>query len=61
MAFAVVKPNNLLLRGPYNKESIIRQHPEISDGSVMALLAPWQGKMNWGDRGGGRDTGRVTA
>ena len=41
MSLAIVRSNSLLLRGPRNKEACIQQRPELMDGSVMALLAPW--------------------
>ena len=43
MSLAIVRSNSLLLRGPCYKGARIRQRPELTDGVVMALLAPWQG------------------
>ena len=43
MSLAIVRYNILLLRGPREKRAQIRQQPELTDGAVMALLAPWQG------------------
>ena len=43
MSLAIVRSNGLLLRGPQDNEALIRQKPELMDGAVMALLAPWQG------------------
>ena len=43
MSLAIVRSNSLLLHGPRNKGVRIRQQPELTDGAVMALLAPWCG------------------
>ena len=43
MSLAIVRSNSLLLRGPRDKKARIRQQPEMTDGAVMALLAPWRG------------------
>ena len=43
MSLAIVRSNSLLLRGPLYKGARIRQRPELMDGAVMALLAPWRG------------------
>ena len=43
MSLYIVRSNNLLLRGPRDKEAQIRQRPEMTDATVMALIAPWQG------------------
>ena len=43
MLLAIVRSNSLLLRGPRDKGVRIRQQPELTDGAVMALLAPWRG------------------
>ena len=43
MSLAIVRSKSLLLRGPWYKGSRIRQRPELTNGAVMALLAPWQG------------------
>ena len=42
MTQAIVRSNSLLLRGPRDKELRIRKRPELIDGAVMALLAPWR-------------------
>ena len=43
MSLAIVRSNSLLLRGPRDKGARIRQRPELTDGAVMPLLAPWRG------------------
>ena len=43
MSLAIVRSNSLLLCGPHGKRARIRQQPELTDGAVMALIAPWQG------------------
>ena len=43
MSLAIVRSNILLLRGPHYKGARIRQRPEMTDGAVMVLLAPWCG------------------
>ena len=43
MSLAIVISNSLLLGGPRDKGVRIRQRPELTDGAVMALLAPWRG------------------
>ena len=43
ISLVIVRSNSLLLRGPRNNEVRIWQRPELTDGAVMALLAPWQG------------------
>ena len=43
MSLAIVRSNSLLLRSPREKGERIRQRPELTDGAVMALLAPWRG------------------
>ena len=43
MSLAIVRSNRLLLCGPRNKGACIWQRPELTDGAVMALLAPWRG------------------
>ena len=43
MTLAIVMSNSLLLRGPCDKGVRIRQRPELMDGAVMELLAPWRG------------------
>ena len=43
MSLAIVRSNSLLLRGPRDKGARIRQRPDLTDGAVMALIAPWRG------------------
>ena len=43
MSLAIVRYNSLLLRGPHNKGARTLQRPELTDGVVVALLAPWCG------------------
>ena len=43
MSLAIVRSNSLLLRGPRYKGARIWQQPELTEGVVMALLAPWRG------------------
>ena len=43
MSLSIVRYDILLLHGPCNKGSRIWQQPELTDGAVMALLAPWRG------------------
>ena len=43
MLLAIVRSNSLILRSPHKKGARIRQQPELTDGAVMALLAPWRG------------------
>ena len=43
MSLAIVRSNSLILRSPRNKGARIRQKPELTDGAVMPLLAPWRG------------------
>ena len=40
MSLAIVRSSSLLLRGPRNKGARIWQRPDLTDGRVMALLAP---------------------
>ena len=42
ISLAIVRSNSLLLLSPRDKGARIRQRPEITDGVVMALLAPWR-------------------
>ena len=39
----IVHPRNLLLRGPREKETLIRQSMDLTDGAVMDLMVPWRG------------------
>ena len=41
MSLAIVRYNSLLRCGPHDKGVRIQQQPELTDGAVMALLAPW--------------------
>ena len=43
ISLAIVRSNSLLLRVLRDKGAQIRQRPELTDGAVMALLAPWHG------------------
>ena len=43
MSLEVVGSNSLLLRGPWDKGTGIRQRPQLKDEAIMALLAPWWG------------------
>ena len=44
MSLAIVRSNSLLLRVPRDKGACIQQQPELTDGAVMALLAPFVAK-----------------
>ena len=43
MSLAIVSSNSPLLCGPHGKGARIWQRPELTDGAVTALLAPWSG------------------
>ena len=43
MSLAIVRSNSLILHGPHDKGARIRQRPDMTDGAVMSLLAPWCG------------------
>ena len=43
MSLAIVRYNSLLLSGLCYKGARIRKRPDLIDGAVMALLAPWRG------------------
>ena len=43
MSLAIVRSNILLLCGPCDKGARILQQPELKDGAVMEMLAPWRG------------------
>ena len=43
MSLAIVRSNSLLLCGPRNKGARIRQRPELTNGAMMPMLAPWRG------------------
>ena len=40
ISLAIVRSNSLLLRFPQDKGACIRQQPGLTDGAVMAMLAP---------------------
>ena len=44
-SLAIVGYNSLLLRVCCDKGVHIRQQPELTDGAVVALLAPWRGEI----------------
>ena len=41
VALALVQSDTLLLKNPHNKDARIRQHPEMLDREMIALLVPW--------------------
>ena len=41
MSLAILRSNSLVLSVPHDKGARIRKQPELTDGAVMALLAPW--------------------
>ena len=43
ISLAIMSSNSLLIRGPREKRARIRQQPELTDGVVIARLAPWYG------------------
>ena len=43
MSLEIVRSNSLLLRILWYKEARIWQRPDMKDGEVMALIAPWRG------------------
>ena len=43
MSLAIMRSNSVLLRVPREKSARIRKRPELTDGTVMAMLAPWRG------------------
>ena len=43
ISILIVRSNTLILQGARDKEAYIRQIPNLEDGAVMALLAPWRG------------------
>ena len=51
MSLAIVRSNSLLLHSPRDKGARIWQRPELTDGAVMALLAPWRGYILGGRTG----------
>ena len=42
ISLAIVRSNRLLLRGPWDKVARIWQQPDLTNGVVMALIAPWR-------------------
>ena len=42
MSLAIVRSNTLLLAGARNKDAYILQRPDLEDGAVMSLFAPWR-------------------
>ena len=42
MSLAVVRSNNFILRGARGKQAHIFQRPDLGDGAVMVLIAPWR-------------------
>ena len=57
MLLAIVRSNSLLLHGPHNRGARIWQRPELTDGVVMALLAPWRGLIGGKIRDEDREMG----
>ena len=60
ISLAIVRSNSLLLRGPHDKGARIWKRPELTDGGVMPLIAPWCGsilgiKTGWTRGGKTRD------
>ena len=43
MLLAIVRSKSLLIRVPRDKRVCIWQEPEMKDGAVMSVLAPWHG------------------
>ena len=43
MSLGIVRSNGMLVSVPWGKEVPIQQRPELTDGVVMVLLAPWLG------------------
>ena len=43
MSLAIVRSNGLLRCDPWYKEAHICNQPDLLDGSVMALIVPWNG------------------
>ena len=43
MSLAIVSSNSLLLHGHHDKGARIWQRAELTDGALMALIAPWCG------------------
>ena len=43
MALVIVRSNTLLLHGARDLEAYTQHRPNLDDGEVMELLAPWRG------------------
>ena len=43
MSLAIVRSNSLLLCGPRDKGVCILEQPELKNGLVMEIIAPWRG------------------
>ena len=43
ISLAILMSNILILFSPHYKGARIRKRPELRDGAVMALIAPWRG------------------
>ena len=43
MALVIVRSNTLLLHGARDLEAYTQHRPNLDDGEVMELLAPWWG------------------
>ena len=42
-SLAIVRSNRQIIHGPLDKGARIQQQPDMTDGAVMTLLAPWRG------------------
>ena len=43
MSLMIERSNTFLFRGARYNKAYIRQRPNLEDGAVMTLLAPWRG------------------
>ena len=43
MSLEIMRSNSLILCSPRDKGACIQQKQSMTDGAVMALLAPWRG------------------
>ena len=43
MSLEIVRSNSVLLRVPRDKLVRIRQRPDLTNGAVISMLAPWRG------------------
>ena len=43
MSLSILISNSLLIRGPCDNGAKICQQPDMTDGALMALIAPWCG------------------